>query len=379
MGRGEELATLRGTWDLVSSERRPTLVTMFGPAGIGKSRLAHELAHRVEASGGNALRGRSVGYGDTGPYSAFAQHVAECRAFTTTMRPRSPSGSSGPAPPRSRCRRDAEDELAEHLAILSGLPVEGSVADRETLFFSARLFLEAVARERPTLLVFEDLHFANPSLVMDLVEFLTSRVQDVPLLLVVTARPGVPHRTAVLGRRAPRVEHALARAAQPRRRGRPRRTVVRAARAGRSGRPRRAARGDQRREPAVHRGAHGVDRRAFHTRPGPAAEQHPQHRGGEAGLVARTGAERDLRRGGRGQGVLARCPRAAPAGYAGPVVYPRVARATRPDPTGGELADQGRAAVRLQARVDPRGSVPDAPARGPSSLPTARPPSTSRR
>ncbi len=51
------------------------------------------------------------------------------------------------------------------------------------LFFSARLFLEAVARERPTLLVFEDLHFADPSL-MDLVEFLASRVEDVPLLLV---------------------------------------------------------------------------------------------------------------------------------------------------------------------------------------------------
>ena len=72
--------------------------------------------------------------------------------------------------------------MADHLAILAGLPVEGSVADRETLFFSARLFLEAVARERPTMLVFEDLHFADPSL-MDLVEFLASRVQDVPLLL----------------------------------------------------------------------------------------------------------------------------------------------------------------------------------------------------
>ncbi len=61
VGRGEELATLRGTWDLVSSDRRPTLVTMFGPAGIGKSRLAHEPAHRVEASGGNArAAGRSA-------------------------------------------------------------------------------------------------------------------------------------------------------------------------------------------------------------------------------------------------------------------------------------------------------------------------------
>jgi len=77
VGRGEELASLRTVWDMVASERRCSLVTMFGPAGIGKSRLAHELAHRVTDGGALALRGRSAGYGDAGPYSAFAQHVAQ--------------------------------------------------------------------------------------------------------------------------------------------------------------------------------------------------------------------------------------------------------------------------------------------------------------
>jgi predicted ATPase len=48
--------------------------------------------------------------------------------------------------------------------------------------------MEAVARERPTMLLFEDIHFADPSL-LDLVEFLASRVQDVPLLLIATSRP----------------------------------------------------------------------------------------------------------------------------------------------------------------------------------------------
>ena len=81
VGRGEELAGLRGLWDTVASERRCSLVTVFGPAGIGKSRLAHELSHRVTDGGGLALRGRSAGYGDTGPYSAFAQHVAQIAGF----------------------------------------------------------------------------------------------------------------------------------------------------------------------------------------------------------------------------------------------------------------------------------------------------------
>ena len=92
---------------------------------------------------------------------------------------------------RERCvalaAADEPDEVADALAILSGLPVERT-PDRESLFFGARLFVEAIARDRPTLLVFEDLHFADASL-LDLLEYLASRVQDVPLLLVATARP----------------------------------------------------------------------------------------------------------------------------------------------------------------------------------------------
>ena len=141
----------------------------------------------MEASGGSARRGRSVGYGDTGPYSAFAQHVAQLSGVYDND-----GADDAISKLRSRAAElevsEEPDEVATHLAILSGIPVEDSVADRETLFFSARVFLEAVARERPTMLVFEDLHFADASL-MDLIEFLASRVQDVPLLLVVTARP----------------------------------------------------------------------------------------------------------------------------------------------------------------------------------------------
>jgi class 3 adenylate cyclase len=186
VGRGEELAALRGMWDGVASDRRCSMVTVFGPAGIGKSRLAHELAHRVESSGGLALRGRSIGYGDSGPYSAFAQHVAQIAGIYD-----SDAAVEAVTKLRERCvalaGADEPDEVADALAILSGFPVE-QAPDRESLFFGARLFVEAVARERPTLLVFEDLHFADPSL-LDLLEYLASRVQDVPLLLVATARP----------------------------------------------------------------------------------------------------------------------------------------------------------------------------------------------
>ena len=54
-----------------SARRRPALVTVFGPSGIGKSRLALELAQHVSALGGLSLRGRSTPYGASTPYSAF--------------------------------------------------------------------------------------------------------------------------------------------------------------------------------------------------------------------------------------------------------------------------------------------------------------------
>jgi class 3 adenylate cyclase len=188
VGRHDELGALRSMWATVSSERRCRLVTMFGPAGIGKSRLAHELAHEVATDGGLAIRGRSQGYADSGPYSAFAQQVQHIAGIY---------GSDDPSEALTKLRdkaaalavADDPQEVADQVAILSGIPgAEAADMDRASLFFGARVFVEAVARERPTLLAFEDIHFADDSL-LDLVEFLAAHVQDVPLLLIATARP----------------------------------------------------------------------------------------------------------------------------------------------------------------------------------------------
>jgi len=82
----------------------------------------------------------------------------------------------------------AADEVASHLAILVGLNPGATVADRETLFFSVRCFIEAVASNRPSVLIFEDLHWADASL-LDLVELLGARLRDLPVLVLVLARP----------------------------------------------------------------------------------------------------------------------------------------------------------------------------------------------
>ncbi len=78
--------------------------------------------------------------------------------------------------------------MRRHLAPLLGLPSAAAPARRDEAMAAWRLFLEAVARRGPTVLVFEDLHHADPAL-LDFVEGLVEPVEDAGLLVVATARP----------------------------------------------------------------------------------------------------------------------------------------------------------------------------------------------
>jgi class 3 adenylate cyclase len=187
VGRDRELGALVDEWDRVTETRRPHFVTVFGPAGIGKSRLTHEFAEHVGHSGGRVLRGRAIPYGASGPYSAFSQHVKQIASVYD-------SDELGDAQAKlvsavAAFVGDAEaEEHARHLAMLVGMGGNGGAPDRETLFFSARVLVEAIASREPTLFVFEDIHWADDSL-LDLLEALAARVRDVPVLLLALARP----------------------------------------------------------------------------------------------------------------------------------------------------------------------------------------------
>jgi class 3 adenylate cyclase len=186
LGRQHELALLRGMWERTMAEARPHLVTIFGPAGIGKTRLASEFGELASGEGARVIRGRSVPYGGSTAYGAFAQHVKQCaRMFDSDPVPVAYEKLEQAV---ARLNLAGGAETANHLAILIGLGVEGAVAERQTLFFSARQLVEVMAREQPTILVFEDIHWADSGM-LDLLEMLASRVHDVPLLLLTLARP----------------------------------------------------------------------------------------------------------------------------------------------------------------------------------------------
>ena len=186
IGRGAELAFVREIWERVVEESRPRLVTIIGPAGIGKSRVAYEFALRVEATGGRALRGRSVAYGESSPYGAFAQLVKQVAGIFDNDELSISNEKLRTAVAALTGGAESEEE-SQHLAMLLGLRTEGSVSHRETLFYSARLLVEGLATRQPTVLIFEDIHWADPSL-LDLIEFLAATVREVPLLLLTLAR-----------------------------------------------------------------------------------------------------------------------------------------------------------------------------------------------
>ncbi|MBA3717843.1 MAG: AAA family ATPase [Actinobacteria bacterium] len=179
VGRARELDVLRGIWERVSGDRTPHLVTVIGPAGIGKTRLTQEFDRVVNELGGRSVHGRCLPYRESSAYFAFSTQVKQlCGVFE----------SDPPEVGLRKLRESAEPDVAEHLAILLGLDPDGVVQDRETLFFSVRRFIESVATERPTMLVFEDIHWADRGL-LDLIELLAARLRDLPIMLLALARP----------------------------------------------------------------------------------------------------------------------------------------------------------------------------------------------
>ncbi len=201
VGRRAEVALLTSLWERVVSEKVPHLLTVVGAPGIGKSRLSHEFAAYVAERGGRTLQGRSLPYGESTGFGAFGRQLgALAGIFETDSAPvaREKLGRSI----ASMLPADLAAEVASRLAVMVGLGTETGVPDRGVLFSSARRFVEALAAEAPIALIFEDVHWADPS-ALDLVEFLAGRVRNAPILFLVLTRPELLDRRPEWGTRLP--------------------------------------------------------------------------------------------------------------------------------------------------------------------------------
>jgi class 3 adenylate cyclase/tetratricopeptide (TPR) repeat protein len=187
VGRDRELALLTSIWDGAAGDRHPHLVTVVGPPGIGKSRLQREFSRRVQANGGAVLRGRCLPYGERAAYGAFTQMVRGIAGIYEDDPPDSVRTKLTALIEKLLPTVEAE-ETTRHIFLLTGLGVDQPAMQRDYLFFAARRVLESFASDRPALVVFEDLHWADAGL-LDLIQYLATHVRDVPLVIVGLARP----------------------------------------------------------------------------------------------------------------------------------------------------------------------------------------------
>jgi class 3 adenylate cyclase/tetratricopeptide (TPR) repeat protein len=193
VGRDRELDLLDSIWSSAVRDRRPHLVTIIGPPGIGKSRLQREFSSRVHLSGGAVTRGRCLPYGERAAYSAFAQLV-RATAGIYENDSRDSAQAKLAATIQKLFPKNETEEATRFVSLLIGLGVAEPVLQRDFLFFTARRFLECLASVQPLLVVFEDVHWADNGL-LDLIEYLATHVRETPIVLACLARPEfIDHR-----------------------------------------------------------------------------------------------------------------------------------------------------------------------------------------
>ncbi|MGH3091601.1 MAG: AAA family ATPase [Gaiellaceae bacterium] len=189
VGRARELDVIADALARARSERSVQLVTIVGAPGMGKSRLVWELSRIVEADPELVYwrQGRSLPYGDGITFWALGEMVKAHAGVLDTDAAEIAAEKVARAVENALPHEEDRPWVEPHLRALVGLSGE-SEGNLDESFAAWRRFFEALADRSPLVLVFEDLHWADQSL-LDFVDHLSDWATGVPLLLVCTARP----------------------------------------------------------------------------------------------------------------------------------------------------------------------------------------------
>ena len=143
VGRSNEVTLLTTLCSTAIAARRPHLVTMVGPPGIGKSRLCGELAELVEGEGGRIVRGRCLPYEVQVGYQAFSRLVrSACGIIETDPLPLAAEKLRSYV--ADRVAAAEVEEAHRYLSVLLGFASDVDVPSLHPLYYAARRFVETV-------------------------------------------------------------------------------------------------------------------------------------------------------------------------------------------------------------------------------------------
>jgi class 3 adenylate cyclase/tetratricopeptide (TPR) repeat protein len=189
VGRDRELRLIKELFHGSAEESKAHLVSVVGIAGIGKTRLSWEFEKYIDGLAEDVWwhRGRCLSYGEGVAYWALAEMVKmRCEI----------AEEEAPESARRKLRSTIDEHIPDEaerrwveprLAHLLGLE-EGAPGDQENLFSAWRILFERLAEQRPTVLVFEDMQWADAGL-LDFLEYMLEWSRSHPLFVLALARP----------------------------------------------------------------------------------------------------------------------------------------------------------------------------------------------
>ncbi|MEO8229854.1 MAG: adenylate/guanylate cyclase domain-containing protein [Chloroflexota bacterium] len=181
VGRDGELSRLLRAFDQTVQDRSPQLFTLLGAAGVGKSRLVAEFLDSI-VSAALVLRGRCLPYGEGITYWPL-RDVVHAAAGIAEEDSREVAREK-----LSRSMGGDRDREVVTSSLASAIGLSDAAAGQREIFWAARRLLEHVARDRPVVVVWEDIHWAEQTF-LDLIEDIADLSRDAPLLVLCPARP----------------------------------------------------------------------------------------------------------------------------------------------------------------------------------------------
>ena len=176
VGRAGELTVLLSAFGRAVEERRIAAATVVAHAGMGKTRLSQEFTHRIGPDV-LVLRGRCLSYGEGMTFWPLAEMIAQASGA---------SGTDPAATAQEKLRALVSDaEVADRLSSVVGL--SDRVFPLQETHWASRRFVEILAERTPLLLVFDDIHWAEPTL-LDLIENIIASTSSARAFVLCMAR-----------------------------------------------------------------------------------------------------------------------------------------------------------------------------------------------